>query len=187
MDREAADWAELTKKPGGEISELPCPKEPWYVKCKGPLIILSIVVIAIVLWWVYLRYTWGENGVPNHDFMNVMVVRVPFLENCCSWWPISHFILFFIIAYIFPECWWQLIVLGVLWECVEVVLSVALEKKRQGARETNGNVEYSNNWWAGSFKDILMNSLGVLSGVLLRKVIDDGRGVKRDVCGRIIS
>lgn len=183
-------------RPPGEQADEPavgdggalCPKEkPWYVRCKGPLIIFAIVIAAIVIWWLYLRQTWGDDGVADHDAMNVKVIDVPYLENCCSWWPISHFILFFILGYFFPECWWELIIFGVLWELFEVVMWLFMKRGRQSVRNTqSGTIEYSADWWAGSFKDVLMNSIGVLTGVLLRRAVDGAAGETRDACGNIV-
>jgi len=43
-------------------------------------------------------------------------------------------------------------------------------EERQGMKATvNSNIEYSQNWWAGSFKDILFNTAGFACGWFVAK------------------
>jgi len=165
----------------------PCPaKAPWYIRCKGPLIIFAIIVAFIFIKWLYLRSQYGASGVAANDPMNVKVLDVPYLENCCSWWPISHFILFFILGYFFPECWGYLIFFGILWELFEVVMFYVTSQETQVVRTADRRIEYTNNWWAGSYKDVLMNTLGATGGYLTRKLVEAGLGETRDECGNVI-
>jgi hypothetical protein len=43
-----------------------------------------------------------------------------------------------------------------------------VKASRQSMRSGN-NIEYSKNWWAGSFKDILFNTAGFYTGKILNK------------------
>lgn len=134
------------------------------------------VVILIVLYWMFLLSTngWVEHKAVLSDPMNYIAFNFPFLEQCCSWWPISHFILFFIIGLLFPGCDYFAILAGIGWELVEVGMYHALNKDRQGVRNLNSNfVEYSESWWAGSFKDIFMNIIGFYTGKIIRKKLID--------------
>ena len=138
--------------------------------CGGAYIILAAVAIVILIYFLYLktRY-WNTETIIQNDFMNVKLFDAP-LENCCSMWPVSHFILFMILGFIFPSCAVPIISIGILWEIFEVLMSYAGTIKRQATRVTPSNVEYSTNWWAGSFKDIIMNCLGFFVGWLMAKL-----------------
>lgn len=144
---------------------------PWGNKCLGVYIIFGIVVILIVLYWMYLAIRYGFESTVYHDFMNRKVFDLPWLENCCSWWPLSHFIVFFILGVFFPSCDVLVIGAGILWELFEMVMAKLFNRQRQGIRrDTSNRVEYSSNWWAGSLKDIIFNILGFYSGKIFAMI-----------------
>lgn len=128
------------------------------------------IAVVIGIYWLYLRNTYGNQMVYG-DFMNQKVIDIPFFENCCSWWPISHFVLFLILGFLFPNCVLLIITLGIVWELIEVMMGklvVGDKWQRQPLRQ-GGNVEYTQDWWAGSAKDILFNIAGFGVGFLLAK------------------
>jgi hypothetical protein len=97
----------------------------------------------------------------------------PYLENCCSLWPISHGILFFIIGILFPDCDIIAIGGGIIWELIEMLMGSVTSKQRQGVRRSaKSKIEYSKNWWAGSMKDILFNIVGFYLGKAVSKSLD---------------
>ncbi len=129
--------------------------------------IFGVVVTIIVLYWILLLYIHGSEEKSIHgDPMNKILFELPFLENCCSAWPVSHFILFTIIGFLFPDCDAMAISAGIGWELIEVGVYHALGKSRQGVRRS-GKVEYSSSWWMGSTKDIFMNIAGFYTGKLI--------------------
>lgn len=136
---------------------------PYWKQCSGAYAVLLTLVALILLYSLYLFTMFGMDNAVNHDLMNTKVINLPWLENCCSWWPVSHLILFFILGIMFPTCDFLVITAGILWELVEMIISKLLNRPRQAIRETEG-IEYSSNWWAGSFKDILFNIVGFYLG-----------------------
>jgi len=68
-------------------------------------------------------------------------------------WQISHFLSFSVAGIMVPRVYWILLV-GVLWEFVEYILGVVLDKKDYW---TSGGID-------GQLKDIIMNCLGFLTG-----------------------
>jgi hypothetical protein len=147
-------------------------KEPWYKRCKYGLILLGIIILIIFIYWIFLELSYG-NLHAQKDFLNQKVFEGPWLENCCSWWPISHFFLFAILGYLWPDCWLPFLVLGILWEFVESGMSIAVGTERQPIVTDLGKVEYSQNWWAGSSKDVVMDLFGLFAGKFLREFLDD--------------
>lgn len=137
--------------------------------CGGVYRIFLFIVLLICSYWIFLRLMYHDEVVDN-DPLNKLVFKAPFLENCCSWWPISHFVLFFIIGLLYPNCGFVAMTGGILWELIEVIMSGLTRQPRQSIRHDSGAVEYSSNWWAGSFKDIFMNFAGFYSAKLITYV-----------------
>jgi hypothetical protein len=138
-------------------------------KCYGMWKIFIVIIFMIILYWfVLLKLHGNEKNAVEADFMNHIVFETPnvkFLENCCSWWPISHFILFTVIGFLFPECDLMAILAGIGWELAEVGVYYTIGQERQGVRKPgSGKIEYSGSWVQGSFKDIFMNIAGFYTG-----------------------
>lgn len=143
-------------------------KLPYCKKCEGVYKILAFVVLVIFVYAIFLAVVYGQNKTQK-DFMNVKVFDMPSLENCCSLWPLSHLILFFILGFLYPDCGILIISLGIGWELFEMLLAGATRTNRQYVRSSS-KIEYSENWWAGSFKDIVMNVVGYAAGATLAKI-----------------
>lgn len=138
-------------------------------KCKkaaGVYKICFTVVGIIFLYWVFMLviYNGRDKDLVNNDPMNYVVFTIPGINHCCSMWPISHFILFFILGLLFPEEDLLIISLGVLWELTEDVFFMIAGRGRQPLRNSKGDVQYAESWWAGSFQDIIVNTLGFYCG-----------------------
>ena len=105
---------------------------------------------------------------------NKQIIDIPLIsKNCCSWWPVSHFILFCIYSFIWPQYSWILFLYGVFWEVLEGIMNTletneGEEVKHQQTRK-GSKVEYVN-WWEASYKDILFNSVGIIVGRTLRQL-----------------
>lgn len=137
--------------------------------CKKTWKVFAVIITMIVLYFIALRLFFTESEVPHNDFMNRKIIDIPQLENCCSWWAVSHFVLFFFLGLVFPQCDVLVISAGILWELVEMGMAKIFNRKRQAIRLTNDSIEYSQNWWAGSTKDIFVNILGFYCGKLMNK------------------
>ena len=82
-------------------------------------------------------------------------------------WRSSHFILFAILGFAFPDSGILMITLGVLWEICEATLRIKTKCTPIG----NECVE----WWTSSFYDVVLDVAGFISGRLLRELIDPDR------------
>ena len=131
------------------------------------------LALSIIVYYNVLKKVYKEKMVENEP-LNKKVINAPILgKNCCSWWPLSHFIAFTVFAYIWPQYWHHLFALGVAWEGVEWVLKYLMtpkgdELKFKRTRTLSGQVEYEQ-WWSSSSKDILFNGAGILLGLLISK------------------
>ena len=134
--------------------------------------LISLASLIIVYFSVMKKFF--KDKISHNDPLNKKVLEAPFLgKNCCSWWPISHFIAFAVFAYIWPQYWKHLFALGVAWEGVEWVFRYLStpkgeELKFKRTRTASGSVEYEQ-WWSSSSKDIVFNGAGILVGLFLKR------------------
>lgn len=77
-----------------------------------------------------------------------------FISSYFDQWQLSHFIVYMIAASLYPHYKYTLLILGIIWEIIEVSL---------------GHIYADSNgvWWYGTPKDIIANGLGILVGVYL--------------------
>lgn len=144
-------------------------KLPFYSCCAGAYIVFLLLPILIAAYWLLLILFYGYDNVATRDQLNIRILEVPWVENCCSWWPVTHFVVFMVLGFLFPTCDILIIGAGILWELVEMCLAWAVGKSRQGMRiGVEHHLEYSTNWWAGSFKDIFANIFGFYIGKFYR-------------------
>jgi glycopeptide antibiotics resistance protein len=153
-----------TFKSGKGVKRLPMYKMVCKKGCCAPLvIILTIGIINILYYNLFLKRVCSDNPT-KCDFMNKTAFRIN--ESCCSYWPISHFIMYFILGFLFPNCWPILILVGIGWEGLEFLFGL-FEKSK--AKDTS--LGYSRKWWAPNVADLILNVLGLSLGVALAKAL----------------
>ena len=137
--------------------------------------IFLLVIILIFVHWFFLSKTFGKEY-KCKDLLNHKIVdRQTLGKDCCSGWLLSHFVLFFILGFFFPDCIALLIIAGVLWEIVEYVIGIILKKRSNGEPSytiTGCNVQYKDVYITGSLLDIIADVSGIFIGVGLRLIID---------------
>ena len=159
------------------------------MKCGSALIILLVVAGAIILRYVYLQHEYhnDEAKIIQGDIMNRTLFSVGSFNF--SLWPISHFVMYMILAFFFPDCWLFLFAIGVTWELVEFAIqaityhhvlsglnpksssSDAVATTTPAADYHQASVQYDKEWWSGSFGDILFNTAGIVTGLALAKLL----------------
>src|SRR5581483_6892537 len=110
-------------------------------ECWGVYIIFLIIVLIILIYGLYLLINYGTNNLATGDFMNKMIFKLPDGEPM-SCWPLSHFILFLIVAFLFPNCWLLIIAAGILWEGVEGLVGKIMARPHHTTR-TDNNIQYT--------------------------------------------
>lgn len=151
-----------------DVSNSNC-KLPLCTKCGGAYRIFIFVFFVMVVYWFYLKLAFDSKDMIHNDFMNKKVFDFPLLGNCCSFWPISHFILFFILGLLFPDCDIPIITIGILWEFFEMGLSYVIGDEIHAVRRGVKDIEYISSWWQGSTKDVVMDVAGFYLGKLIIK------------------
>ena len=98
----------------------------------------------------------------NYNFTNIKM-----LDNYFDGWALSHLILYFILAYFFPTEWIFLIIIGVIWEIIEHILSF---KYFNYDCQLSGADEKYKTWWYAQYEDIIMNMIGIALALLILKI-----------------
>lgn len=145
--------------PGGSFSN-----------CGGMYKIYIILFLFIIIYHFILRSLFKDNFAAK-DSMNQNVLYIP-NYGCISWWPISHFILYFIFGLLFPDCILLAMSVGIIWEIYESAYGWYY-KNYIGEQKvmSNGSIQYEE-WWGGRVSDIVFNLLGFLTGMLFAKYLN---------------
>jgi hypothetical protein len=135
--------------------------------------LLSLLIISLVFIYqatmIYLEIPLSNDPLQHKLFdKNINITG----------WSATHFIVFAIAGYYGHKHIICLMLIGILWELIEVMLSfvtnvpftdINIKKSLQNNRKIN-NDNY--NWWYGSFSDIIVNFLGLMTGkYVIRKFI----------------
>lgn len=132
--------------------------------CKPAMKTFAVIVLIIGVYSIILVRT------KSMDFMNKKFVDITlFNEPCCSLWAVSHFVLYFVLGIMFPNCQVLFIIMGVLWELTESTIGY-FTKSFFNKINTDGG-EYKD-WMSGSFRDVILNVLGLYMGIFIKKWYD---------------
>jgi hypothetical protein len=149
-------------------------KQKKWKEIQGAGYIYLVTGLSIVLYGVFLHYV-GTKDVLNKVLVKLEVgdTKYPF-----SFWPFSHFILYVILGFLFPDIPLELTVAGIAWEALESITGHALRSKypeirsrnfmdylkQQKPREDKEDTQYAD-WMSGSLWDIVFNIIGLLVGM----------------------
>lgn len=132
----------------------------------------SITFICIVTVLVIMSYGLMKCYIPTYvDPLTVKIATTPF-DLVRDGWAISHFVLFAILGYMYPQVQYMLFasVLGVLWEITEY--SVKDTSIFPSACVKNMISHNSRHWWYGRWQDVVMNTLGLLVGAYVKNMFN---------------
>ena len=129
--------------------------------------------IFITLYTLYF-YMGGD------EFMNNSIGTIPGLPKSgifasdpqsdahVSGWSISHYLLYTALAYKY-DCYVFLFLFGIVWEIFESSLGRLLSAYgiRLGTLD-NSQSHYSKQWFVGNYADIIWNTLGIMTGILIK-------------------
>tara|TARA_B100000073_G_scaffold210596_1_gene174925 strand:- start:72 stop:512 length:441 start_codon:yes stop_codon:yes gene_type:complete len=139
-------------------------------RLKNLYIKMIILGISIITYFLILQYKYGEEKMIYYDPLNVKRFYIPFYGKI-SGWPVSHIISYAIFTYQYPEYWYHIIFLGMLWEVVEYCFNYYQAGGKNVTfhnTRTKNSIEYTN-WWEASTQDIVWNSLGGIIGMTLSR------------------
>jgi len=115
-------------------------------------------------------FTYGSYRCKNPDFKDPLETPIGIGE--LDGWSLTHFLLFIIVGYMFPDKYVMALAIGCGWELFENYYG----ENRPGwlggygdcDKLASGKTE-DGNWWYGKWTDIVMNTLGIIVGVYLNR------------------
>lgn len=137
---------------------------------KNLITVFSCVGLSIISYHILLKIFFKDD-IEQHNVLNLKLFNLNiFDESCCSSWPLTHLIFYFIVTFIWPQYWYYIFGFGIFWEIFESIMSILTTPKNQksilvAVRSNNNKVEYAT-WWGASKKDIVFNSVGIAGGLL---------------------
>jgi glycopeptide antibiotics resistance protein len=136
---------------------------------KNGLIVYSVVILLFCIVCINRALT-GTDPLDNVVFTSDFIYNITNEFRNISWWPISHFIMYTILGIVATEYWYIWVIAGVLWEIFEYVVTISGTNKLL-IKPSPSNKQYGNNWIAGSFTDIFVNSAGLVVGICIAKML----------------
>ncbi len=141
---------------------------------------LRVILITVGLFLYLGGWIFGYFFYLTKHFGDCAVVADPMNKKLfsigkfpISQWPLSHFVLYMLIASVMPKWWWLIILIGCAWEGVEMIAKKLQKGNNKKASRTRINEsEYTYlTYWESTVEDIIINTVGVLVGVGLTKII----------------
>lgn len=127
------------------------------------VIIYSATIVLCTI--LYVLFPIKIPPIMEHSFF-----RWPFH---CETWSIAHFVLYALLGYFAPSYWPLLIVIGIIWEIMEHVGHILGKKLREHRRKhgyktlfEDSLISYAKESYVGRLEDIIINTVGVIVGVL---------------------
>ncbi len=114
-----------------------------------------VCICIIIAYLITILYTVGL----DHDPMLITVYNTEI-----NGWLISHFIVFCLAGYFYPDTFKLAMVIGIVWECFEFALGYFLKNSVLAK-------PFIYNWWYGQYRDIIANALGFLFGKYISTII----------------
>lgn len=132
---------------------------------------IVILLIVTALWLInFMIIKSSGKDIMNVNAFETDVFQCPFGEKCCSYWVVSHFIMYVFLGYYAPNCWVAWIILGVVWECLEWCVGKFKPQKGPTVPGTEYGDSNGNGWCQGSYKDIVFNLAGLLFGMTMNSM-----------------
>lgn len=129
---------------------------------KTKIALICICMALFIVFWGYIRCKFTINDPLLYQFK-------------ISGWEMSHFIFFLILTLLYPSEYRLIFTLSVCWEVFECILSVIPPNylKSAGNYCPRDDQMYNGqtSWWCGNPMDLIMNSGGILLGLLILKKI----------------
>ncbi len=126
---------------------------------KNPCINLHVkylfwFLLGIVLFIISFPYCVKKYYIMNESLFTIY-------NHSFDCWSLSHYLCYTFIGFLFPHYWKIVIIIGILWELFEYI----------GYHIEKYVFRTKNIYWCAKFSDIIVNSLGFITGLFLRIII----------------
>ncbi len=149
--------------------------------CKIAIWAYVISFVAIVISGVY-------NAITHSDIFGDTVFESKWLGKLCgeegvySVYPCTHFLLYVIIGFFCPQYWVFWIILGIIWELIELAIGTAVRVmpkldvktvlSKLSKSEDENKTQYQKEWLTGKTSDIIFNVSGLITGIVAQAIVN---------------
>lgn len=101
-----------------------------------------------------------------------------------DWWSVSHFLFFGTLAFLYPSHVCELFIISIIWEIIEDSLAPPQSKQLIDCSKKYNNfwtesfqglwcehLAREKDYWYGKWDDVFFNSMGIILGYGLRKMV----------------
>ena len=124
----------------------------------GCVKVYVVVFLFIVIYTIILCCIKSLENIHKIDFMCKPIFNIK--GHDYTLWPISHFLMYFVLAFVCREHWKMFLVLGIIWELFETWLGYVIDVKDRKP----STKDYNENWLSGNVDDIIFNIAGYICG-----------------------
>lgn len=138
------------------------PKTMDLLPTAGLRVFLGLSFLVCFLVWLGLHLNWFPRDPLNFVLIDSYPDRI-------GGWSIMHLFMYIIAGVFWPSKWFILVIIGVVWECVEFGIGLSANKTRCPDKVESPDAlaqQYDPESWAiGNMYDIVMNVSGLAIGV----------------------
>lgn len=154
------------------FQNLPGSRTPKTRHCRGVYRLFLLSFGILITYWLILTVICGWDGIVACDPLNKVLFDMGEPMGGFGGWYITHFIFFYIVGLLFPDCMLLAMTIGVFFEILETFSSnFALNEHRVSG------VQYSK-VWEGTLMDLFFNFTGFVAGMLTTKYFLNGKPPK---------
>ena len=137
---------------------------------------LTIFLYGVIIVLLIVLYGKIRCFYPQFDFLAVN--KNVYVDG----WLMSHFILFALCGYFFPNTFYFAMLLGILWELIEHFKLFSFATKCINRKESilslnnyvklfqeHSSDDINNNWWYGKYEDVIVDFIGFVTGYFILK------------------
>lgn len=147
---------------------MPCTKLGSHTICLEYVLVLVVVFIFL--------YGYIVRAYLKRDLLEQSIVPISGMDG----WGLLHFLLFFILGFLYPDRFVLLTLFGCGWEGIETVLGqykiMMFGRRVQliGNTDAHGTVleQEEEAWWYGRISDVALDTVGIVLGVYARHQYD---------------
>ena len=122
-------------------------------------IIMSGLIIALVI----ILYSAFRCYFPKY----IDILQIKLLNNIIDGWNVTHILFYGILAYIFPNEIYIIVLLGIIWEIIEYIMANIKFKNIFMSNIGGCKIREHDTKLTGRFKDIICNTIGIIIGYLI--------------------
>ena len=130
------------------------------------------IIIFVSIFSIFLYGKYRCDNITKHKDVLEFSLFHKSEELGLDGWSITHYCLYVVFGYLYPNVLVVTISLGILWELFETYVGIYKPDVISGF----GFCELSNNrykvWWYGKWSDVVLNILGFLSGMTLHNYLN---------------